>query len=112
MKRIVGFGFVTGFYICLTWGIVEWLNLDLKWGSFGAGIFIAGLAGATLFLIEGWWDTYTRPNHPQRVYVETKEAPSQIVGAAFWALVRLFLVIVGMGIALGLVISRSLQGFQ
>jgi len=111
VKRLGPFAAIFGFYAFLAWLICDQLEVELDLASLVVAGVVAALTGFTWFFVSDWWDTATRPGQPQRVYLETKETPSRIVSEALWALVRLFLLVVGMGIILGVVISRGLEGY-
>jgi len=90
MRRLIPLAIIFSIYIYLAWWTSEQLGYTLDWMWFGVGMFVAALIGGTWFLVSGWWSTAIRPYRPQKVTLDTKETPSQIGCASFWATVRLF----------------------
>jgi len=96
MRRLGRFAFFLAIYCYLAWRASESLGIPLDPASFAVGIAAAALTGGTLFLINNWWDTITRPYRPQTVRLETRETPSQITWVAFRALLLGIIVIVAL----------------
>ena len=90
MRRFVPFAVIFGIYIYLASWASEQLGYTVDWLWFGVGLLVGALTGGTWFLVDGWWSTATRPYRPQTVTLTTRETPSQIGCASFWATVRLF----------------------
>ena len=94
--RLGRFVLILCIYGYVAWQVSESLGIALDLVSFSVGIFVAGLAGGTLFLISDWWSSVTRPYQPQVVKLQTKETPSQITTGALLALLKgiLFILVV------------------
>ena len=90
MRRFVPFAVIFGIFIYLAWWASEQLGYALDGTSFWVGIFVAAVTGFFWFLVSDWWSTATRPYRPQTVTLTTRETPSHIGCASFWATVRLF----------------------
>jgi len=90
MRRFVPFVVILGIITYLAWWACEQLRFTLDGASFAVGIGVAALTGSAWFMVDGWWSTATRPYRPQTVTLPTRETPSQIGCASFWATVRLF----------------------
>jgi hypothetical protein len=90
MRRLVPFVVILGIITYLAWWACKQLRFTLDRASFVVGIGVAALTGLAWFTVDGWWSTATRPYRPQTVTLTTKETPSQIGCASFWATVRLF----------------------
>jgi len=89
MRRLIPFAVIFGIFIYLAWWASEQLGYTLDWTWFVVGLSVAALTGVTCVMVNGWWSTATRPYRPQKVTLETRETPSQIGCASFWATVQL-----------------------
>ena len=98
--RLSRFVLVLSIFAYLAWQVSESSGIVLDPLSFIIGVVVAGLAGATLFLVGDWWSSVTRPYQPQTVKLETKQTPSQVTFAAFRALLKGIIVIILVIIAI------------
>jgi hypothetical protein len=107
MRRLIPFAVILGIITYLAWWTSEQLRLTLDRTSFIFGIVVAALTGWAWFQVSDMWSTATRPYRPQKVTLDTRETPSQIGCASFWATVGLFVFTVG-AIVLIIWIVRSI----